>query len=398
MATDIEEHLAVFRRGVVDLIDEQELRAKLALGRPLRIKFGMDPSSPDLHVGHAIPLMKLRALQDLGHQIVLIVGSSTAMVGDPTGRNKLRPQLTREQVEINLATYIDQAGKVLDMERTEVHRNSDWFDKLDFGGLLALCGRTTVARMLERDTFDQRMKAGEAVGMHELLYPLLQGWDSVEIRADVELGGTDQLFNLLFGRTLQEQEGQSPQVCFTTPLINGSDGRKMSKSYGNAIAVTEEPKEMFGKIMRIPDEVMGQWFELLTDASPAQIEALLAGHPNEAKHELARRIVGYFHSPQIGQRESEAFIAQFRDKQLPDDIPDVVFDGEWSADGLPLPVLLRGVGLAQSSSDARRLIEQGAVRLDGEVVSDPKHLLVPPAAPLLIQVGKRRFARVSAKA
>lgn len=394
MAIDIEASLAAVRRGAVDVIDERELRAKLERGAPLRVKFGMDPSSPDLHVGHAIPLLKLRALQDLGHQIVLIVGSATAMVGDPTGRNKLRPQLTREVVEENLRTYVEQAAKVLDMERTEVRRNSEWFDRLDFGGLLALCGRTTVARMLERDTFEQRMQAGEGVGLHELLYPLLQGWDSVEVRADVELGGTDQLFNLLFGRTLQEQEGQERQVCVTTPLINGSDGRKMSKSYGNAIALTDPPKEMFGKLMRIPDEAMGLWFELLTDAGAEEIAAVLAGHPNEAKHELARRITGYFHSPQDGARESEAFIAQFRDKQLPDDIPDVTFDGDWSADGLPLSVLLREVKLVQSSTEARQLIRQGAVKIEGEAVSDPRHLLPRPSAPLLIQVGKRRYARV----
>ena len=393
---DVDASLAAFERGAVDLIDRDDLRKKLARGEPLRVKFGMDPSSPDLHVGHSIPLLKLRDLQALGHTVVLIVGDATAMVGDPTGRNTLRPQLTREQVEANLKTYVDQASLVLDLERTEVRRNSEWFDDLDFGGLLKLLGRTTVARMLERDTFATRMQAGEAIGVHELLYPILQGWDSVEVRADVELGGTDQLFNLLFGRTLQEQESQRPQVCITTPLINGTDGRKMSKSYGNSIALTDAPNDMFGKVMSVTDDVMELWFVQLTRLENERIEALLAGHPREAKATLAEELVRTYHGDAAAAGARAAFDKQFVKRELPDDIPEVALATDWSETGLPLTVLLREAGLAQSGSEARRLIEQGGVRLAGEVIKDPKHLVPRPPEPLLVQVGKRRFAHVRA--
>ncbi|MEO0650178.1 MAG: tyrosine--tRNA ligase [Planctomycetota bacterium] len=395
---DVEASLAAFARGAVDLIDDKDLRKKLERGQPLRVKFGMDPSSPDLHVGHSIPLLKLRDLQQLGHTIVLIVGDATAMVGDPTGRNTLRPQLTRGQVEENLRTYVEQASLVLDMQRTEVRRNSEWFDSLDFGGILKLLGRTTVARMLERDTFANRMQAGEPIGMHELLYPILQGWDSVEIKADVELGGTDQLFNLLFGRTLQEQESQARQVCITTPLINGTDGRKMSKSYNNSIALTDAPNDMFGKVMSITDDVMELWYVQLTRLAPERIAELLGGHPREAKATLAAELVRNYHGDQAAGDARAAFDKQFVKKELPDDIPDVAVDTDWSAAGLPLTVLLREAGLAQSGSEARRLIEQGGVKLAGEVVKDPKHLVPPPAESLLVQVGKRRFANVRAGA
>ena len=296
--------LAVFKRGVVDLIEERELVERLAAsharGRPLRVKFGMDPSSPDLHVGHCVPLFKLRALQSLGHQIVLIVGDSTAMVGDPSGRNKLRPQLSREEVERNLATYVDQVAKVLDMSKTEVRRNSEWFDRMHFHDVLKLAARMTVARMIERDTFQKRMQENEPIGIHELLYPLMQGWDSVMIRCDLELGGTDQLFNLLRGRDLQREEGQPGQICFTTPLLNGLDGRKMSKSYDNSVALTDGPREMFGKIMSIEDAAMREWLTLLTSVSAEEIERLLTGHPREAKARLAEEITGFFHGKEAG--------------------------------------------------------------------------------------------------
>jgi tyrosyl-tRNA synthetase len=389
---DAQQSLLAFRRGAVDLIEDRELEQRLARGEPLRLKFGMDPSSPDLHLGHAIPLRKLRDLQELGHRVVLIVGDATAMVGDPTGRNKLRPQLSREQVEQNLASYVDQAQLVLDLSRTEVRRNSEWFGALDFGGLLQLLSRTTVARMLERDTFAERLKQGEPIGMHELLYPILQGWDSVVVRADVEFGGTDQLFNLLFGRTLQAQEDQRPQVCLTTPLINGSDGRKMSKSYGNAIALTAAPADMFGGIMALPDEVMELWFVQLTRLPPEEIATLLAGHPREAKARLGTEIVAFFHGAAAAAAAREAFDRQFQQKELPADIPEIPFPGDGSA--LPLAVLLREVQLASSSSEARRTIEQGGVKLDGEVVRDPNLSVSKPTAPLLVQVGKRRFARL----
>lgn len=390
--------LAAFQRGAVDLIESKELAARLReseqSGRPLRLKFGMDPSSPDLHLGHAIPLLKLRQLQRLGHQVVIIVGDATAMVGDPSGRNKLRPQLSRAEVESNLVTYVEQVARVLDMDLTEVRRNSEWFDRFDFAALLKLAGRMTVARMLERDTFEKRMEQGEPIGIHEFLYPLLQGWDSVEVRADVEFGGTDQLYNLLVGRQFQEQEGQRPQVCLTTPLINGADGRKMSKSYGNAIALTAEPADMFGKVMALPDEVLGTWFELLTELPPEEIAALLAGHPREAKARLGREVVATLHGAEAGRLANEAFDRQFKQKELPSEIPELTYAGDWPAGGLPLAVLLRELGLAPSSSDARRLIKQGGVKLDGQVQQDENLKLPRPTTSLLLQVGKRHFARL----
>ena len=384
--------VALFEGNCVDLISRPELGKRLAEGRPLRIKFGMDPSSPDLHVGHMVQLLKLRDLQDAGHQIVLIVGDATAMVGDPSGRNKLRPQLTRADVEANLETYTAQARLVLDMQRTEVRRNSEWFDKMDFQELLQLSSRMTVARMLERDTFQKRVAAQEPIGIHEFLYPLMQGWDSVMVAADLELGGTDQLFNLLVGRQLQEQEGQPPQLCFTLPLICGLDGRKMSKSYGNTVGLTDAPADMFGKLMSLDDESMDEWSRLLLRLPEGERVALLAGHPREAKAALAEGICGFLHGQAAAKQARAAFDRQFRDKKLPTDIPEL----EWPAGeaDLPLPVLLGKLGLAPSSSEARRLIEAGAVRLDGEPCRDPKQRLEPGADELLLQVGKRRFGRV----
>jgi tyrosyl-tRNA synthetase len=382
----------VFERGAVDLIERRDLVARLALGRPLRIKFGMDPSSPDLHVGHAVPLFKLRALQDAGHVIVLIVGDSTAMVGDPSGRNKLRPQLTREEVERNLQTYVAQVSKVLDMAKTEVHRNSEWFDAMRFEDVLRLASRMTVARMLERDTFEKRIAASEPIGIHEFLYPLMQGWDSVQIECDVELGGTDQLFNLLVGRALQEQMGQPPQICLTLPLINGLDGRKMSKSYGNAIGITEDAPSMFGKVMSITDEAMGEWFRLLTRLPQPEIDGVLAGHLRDAKARLGVEIASFFHGRAAAEGALDAFNRQFRDKEVPQDVAEVEFD--WPDDGVPLMVLLRELALAPSSAEAKRVIAQGGVKLDGEVVKDPMRLMKRPARPALIQYGKRNYRRV----
>jgi tyrosyl-tRNA synthetase len=399
MKETVGHELSVFRRGVVDLIEERELEERLAAsrtsGRPLRVKFGMDPSSPDLHIGHCVPLFKLRAIQELGHQIVLIVGDSTAMVGDPSGRNKLRPQLTRAEVEVNLKTYVDQVGKVLDVSKTEIRRNSEWFDRMQFHDVLKLASRMTVARMIERDTFQKRMQENEPIGIHEFLYPLMQGWDSVMIRCDMELGGTDQLFNLLRGRDLQREENQPGQICFTTPLLNGLDGRKMSKSYGNAVSLTDDPRDMFGKIMSIEDAAMRDWFTLLTSVDLAEIETLLAGHPREAKARLGQEIAAFFHGAEAGREAREAFDRQFRDKELPEDIPVLAFPAGAAADGIPLANLLKDLGLEKSTSDARRSIEQGGVRLDGEVVRDPRALVRAPDTELLIQVGRRRFARVS---
>ncbi|MCP3914175.1 MAG: tyrosine--tRNA ligase [bacterium] len=395
----VDGQLAVFRRGTVDLIEEKELRARIArsleTGVPLRVKFGMDPSSPDLHVGHAIPLLKLRDLQELGHQIVLIVGDATAMVGDPSGRSKLRPVLTREEVEANLVTYTDQAARVLDMERTEVRRNSEWFDKFGFEGMLQLTTRMTVAQMIERDTFQNRLKAGEPIGINEFLYPLMQGWDSVEIRADVELGGTDQLFNLLVGRRLQDQEeGQRGQVVFTTPLINGLDGRKMSKSYENAIGLTDSARSMVFQTMRLDDEAMAIWFTQLTRVPEDEIAQLLAGHPREAKARLAFEIASFFHDADTARAAAKAFDDEVRDKKLRDDLAVVAWDDTWGAE-LMIGNLLKNMGLVQSTSEARRAVQQGGVKLDGEAVQDPKHLVAKPTAPMLVQVGKKRAARLT---
>ena len=393
---EIERHLQAFRRGAVDLIEEKELAKRIAKAgaKGLRVKFGMDPSSPDLHVGHSVVLRKLRDLQDLGHTIVLIVGDATAMVGDPSGRNKLRPQLSRADVERNLLTYTEQAGIVLDLEKTEVRRNSEWFDAMGFEEVLKLSSRMTVAQMIQRDTFAKRMREEAPIGIHEFLYPLMQGWDSVMIDADVELGGTDQLFNLLVGRDLQVQEAKIPQVVLTTPLINGLDGRKMSKSYDNAIQLTDPPKEVFGKTMSITDGAMSTWFLHLTRVDEQEVEALLAGHPREAKARLAGELVAWLHGREAADEARAGFDRQFQKKQLPDDIPVHPWEGEWKPEGLPLTVLLREIGLAASSSEARRLVQQGGVRLDGKVIQDPRALIPPPAAEMLIQVGKRRFARV----
>jgi len=399
----VQESLSAFRRGAVNLIEEQELVRKLERVREkpggLRVKLGLDPSSPDLHFGHAVLLTKLGDLQELGHTIVLIVGDATAMVGDPSGRNKLRPQLSREEVNKNLVTYTEQAGLVLDMARVEVRRNSEWFDALRFEDLLRLLGRRTVAQTLAREDFQKRLNEDAPIGLHELVYPVMQGWDSVQVRADVELGGTDQLFNLLVGRDLQMQEKQEPQVVLTTPLINGLDGRKMSKSYGNAIGLTDPPDEIFGKTMSIVDEAMPTWFELLTRLSEAERGALLGGHPREAKARLAWELVARLHGRERADHARAEFDRRFVRKELPDDIPVQAWPlGEAQAE---LPVLLRSLGLATSNSDARRKIEGGGVRFNGAVVKEPHTVIRSPEQDNLeehlIQVGKRHFVRVRPK-
>jgi tyrosyl-tRNA synthetase len=368
-----------FARNASDLIERRELAERLASGRPLRVKFGMDPSSPDLHLGHCVQLFKLRALQRAGHRIVLIVGDSTALVGDPSGRNKLRPQLTRAEVEQNLATYVAQVTKVLDLELTEVHRNSEWFDAMRFEDVLRLASRMTVARMLERDTFQKRVADSEPIGIHEFLYPLMQGWDSVQIRADVELGGTDQLFNLIVGRHLQEQAGQPPQIVMTLPLITGLDGRKMSKSYDNSVPLTDSARDMYHKVKRVDDAQVATWFELLTDLEPAAIAALRAGDVLDAKDRLAAEITRFFHG--------EAGLATVRDA------PELPWPTA-APTGLPLANLLKDLGLCSTTSEARRAIEQGGVTDDGAVVRVPTQVITPAAKPVTITVGKRRAARV----
>ena len=397
MTVDAETLLAAFQRGTTDLIEEKQLRGMIAksleTGAPLRIKFGMDPSSPDLHLGHAVQLRKLRDLQELGCQVVLIVGDATAMVGDPSGKSKLRPVLTREEVEHNLRTYTDQAGRVLDMEKTEVRRNSEWFDAMGFEELLKLTTRMTVAQMLEREMFQTRMKNEEPIGINEFLYPLMQGWDSVMVKSDVELGGTDQLFNLLVGRRLQEQEDQRPQIVMTQPLINGLDGRKMSKSYGNAVGLTADAKEMTFRIMQVDDEVMPTWLLHLTRLSSEEIEQTLALHPREAKARLAAEVTAFYHSVEEASEAAAAFDREVRDKVLPDDLPRVSWEAGWG-DELPLANLLKEMGLCQSTSEARRAIKQGGVKLDGEAKKDERAAVGRPEGELLVQVGKKRAAHL----
>ncbi|MAB79244.1 MAG: tyrosine--tRNA ligase [Planctomycetes bacterium] len=393
---NLQEHLCVFRRGVVDLVNEEELVKKLERSGSdgLRIKFGLDPSSRDLHLGHAVVLRKLSSLQELGHRVILLVGEATAMVGDPSGRNKLRPQLTREEVKENLKTYTEQAAIVLDMERTEVRYNTEWFDKMSFGDVLNLTARMTVAQMIQRDTFQKRLGACEPIGIHEFLYPLMQGWDSVELKADVELGGTDQLFNLLVGRQLQEQVGQEPQIVITTPLINGTDGRKMSKSYGNAIGLTDLSDDMFGKTMSMPDEDMAEWFELLTSLESDEVTKILSGHPRAAKARLAQEVVSWLYGESVAVEARAEFDRRFVNRELPSDIPEHIYAADWPAEGVPLAVLLRDVGLVKSSSEARRLVGQGGVKVNGEAVREPMTAMSPPEDGLLLQVGKRRFVKV----
>lgn len=395
----LQEHLDIIRRGCVDLIDEKGLLGRLELarkeGRGLRIKFGMDPSSADLHVGHGVHLLKLRDLQELGHTVILLVGDATAMVGDPSGRNKLRPQLSRADVEANMATYTEQAGILLDMQRIELRYNSEWFASMSFEDVLKLTGRMTVAQMMQRDMFQKRVAEDQPIGIHEFLYPLMQGWDSVELECDLEMGGTDQLFNLLVGRDFQGQVGQRPQIVLTMPLIEGVDGRKMSKSYGNAIGLTDAPNDVFGKTMSLADEGMGLWFELLTRLGIGEIQELLQGHPREAKARLASELTRLLHGEEAALGARQAFDQQFVKKELPDDIPQQVLEADWPAEGLPLFVLLRAAGMASSGSEARRLIAQGGVRCDGEVVREPTTLIAPPEKELLLQAGKRRFVRLS---
>jgi len=377
-----------------ELIERLE-RAAAASGR-LRVKFGIDPTFHEVHVGHAVVIRVLRLFQEFGHLPVLILGDATARLGDPSGRNEQRPPLSVEEVERNAASYLAQIGTILDLspEVCEVRRNSEWFGAMDFFDALKLAGQSTVARLLERDDFRKRMEENHPLHLHEMIYPLMQGWDSVMVRADVELGGNDQLFNLHMGRLLQEREGQAPQVCFTTPLLIGTDGRKMSKTYGNHVPLQASPREVFGKVMSLQDEGMGEWFRLLTDVEPAKVEALLAGHPRDAKVRLARLLTAWLHGEKAAAAAEEEFDRMFRKKGLPEEIPEISL----SAGDYPLPNLLKEAGLVKSTSEARRLIQQGGVRLDGEVCRDVGATVsvAPAGREPLLQAGKRRFARVRA--
>lgn len=385
---------ALLAKGAVNVVHEEELAQRLGEGRPLRVKLGADPSAPDLHLGHAVVLTKLRQFQDLGHSVTFLIGDFTGRIGDPTGRSETRRALTDDEVRANAQTYREQVFTILDPERTEVRFNSEWMSSMSSADLVRLCGQYTVARILERDDFAKRFREQRPIHIHEFLYPLVQGYDSVALRADVEIGGTDQRFNLLVGRELQKAYGQRPQVVMTLPLLEGTDGvQKMSKSLGNYIGITEPASEIFGKIMSISDSLMLRYFELLTDRDAALIAADIESgrqHPMAVKKSLAVEIVGRFHGEPAALRAREAFEERFQRRQLPSDIEEV----RWpEPTGARLPEVLVRSGLASSMSDARRKIQQGGVRLDGERVSDI-HFVVPPRS-TVVQVGPKNARRLT---
>lgn len=393
-----EETLNLIRRGAVEILLEEDLGRRLAKGKPLRVKAGFDPTAPDLHLGHTVLVNKLRQFQQLGHTVLFLIGDFTAMIGDPTGRSVARNPLTADEIEANARTYRDQIFKILDPDRTEIIFNSAWMKTMSAADLIGLAAKHTVARMLERDDFHKRYSGGHPIAIHEFLYPLVQGYDSVAIRADVELGGTDQKFNLLVGRQLQEEFGQDPQVVITMPLLEGLDGvQKMSKSLGNYIGITEPPAQMFGKLMSVSDTLMWRYFELLSFRSNAELERLRqavdeGSNPRDAKVELALEIIARFHSAEAAEQARDEFFRRFRDGGLPDEVPEVKVA---SKDGrLLIAHLLKEAGLTSSTSEALRLIAQGAVRVDGERVSD-KGVALTAGASYLVQVGKRRIARVA---
>lgn len=398
MARQISEQLEVIRRGCSELLLEEELEQKLASGRPLRIKAGFDPTAPDLHLGHTVLLNKMRHFQDLGHHALFLIGDFTGMIGDPSGKNTTRPALTREQVAENAKSYQNQVFRILKPEQTEVVFNSAWMDRFSAADLIKLAATHTVARMLERDDFGKRYRSNKAIAIHEFLYPLIQGYDSVALRADVELGGTDQKFNLLMGRELQKHFGQSPQCILTMPLLEGLDGvNKMSKSTGNYIGITESPADIFGKLMSVSDELMWRYIELLSFEPISAIrqwqhEVKHGRNPRDIKVMLAQEIVARFHSSQDAKNALDDFEARFRRGGVPDDMLEKLLSA--GKEGIPIPQLLKQAGLTASTTEALRMIEQGGVKLNGERVSD-KTLKLDFGQTIVVQVGKRKFARVT---
>lgn len=398
---DIREAMATIRRGTDTFLIEEEFEQKLArakqTGKPLRCKLGLDPTAPDIHIGHTVVLNKLRQLQDLGHQVIFLVGDFTAAIGDPSGRNVTRPPLSREQITANAETYLAQAGHVLDLEKTEVRYNSEWSNALGSVGLIQLASRYTLARLLEREDFAKRYAEELPIAMHELLYPLMQGYDSVALEADLELGGSDQRFNLLVGRELQRQYGQEPQCILTMPLLVGLDGQvKMSKSKHNYIGITDEPNDMFGKVMSISDTLMWDWYDLLSLRPNEEIASLKKAcaegrNPRDAKVMLAKEIVTRFHSAAAADGAEAEFVNRFRQGAMPSDIPEVVVP---AGEGIQIARMLKEAGLVSSTSDGNRMIEQGAVRIDGESVSD-RGLKFAAGTKLVVQVGKRKWAKIT---
>jgi len=392
------EQLAELRRGTSEILLEADLLRKLQKGRPLRIKAGFDPTAPDLHLGHTVLINKMALFQRLGHEVIFLIGDFTGLIGDPTGRNATRPPLTPDDVKANAATYQSQIFKILDPARTRVDFNSRWMGTMNAAGMIQLAAKHTVARMLERDDFAKRYRGGQPIAIHEFLYPLVQGYDSVALEADVELGGTDQKFNLLVGRQLQEAYGQEPQVVLTMPLLEGLDGvNKMSKSLGNYIGITEAPDDMFGKLMSISDDLMWRWFDLLSFRPNADIERLrqevAAGrNPRDVKFELGVEIVDRFHGAGAGGRARDEFVARFSQGALPEDIAEVTLTAE--SGSLGIAHVLKGAGLVPSTSEAFRQLKQGAVKVDGERVEDGARTFAAGSTHLF-QVGKRRLARVT---
>jgi len=385
------EQAAALARGSSEVISPAELAAKLALGRPLRIKLGMDPTAPDLHLGHSLTLKKLRDFQDAGHSVIFLVGDFTAMIGDPTGRSETRKPLSRDQIESNAETYRAQAFKILDRERTEVRFNSEWMNEMGVRRLIEIAAKVSVARLLERDDFEKRLAEQEPLFLHELLYPVIQGYDSVALEADLEIGGTDQKFNMLVGRELQRHFGQAPQAVMTMPLLEGLDGvRKMSKSYGNYVGLTDKPEDMYGKLMSAPDQLMVRYYELLTKAAPEEIAAVKSGglHPMEAKKRLARAIVAEYHGARAANRAEQYFESKFQRREIPASAQVYRI-----AEDLWICELMKQLQFTPSTSEARRLVSQGAVRVDGRTITDVNFRFVPGEHKVL-EVGKRRVARI----
>lgn len=395
----LQETLSLLKRGTEEILLEADFIKQLQTGKPLRIKAGFDPTAPDLHLGHTVLLNKLKQFQDLGHHILFLIGDFTGMIGDPTGKNITRKPLSREDVLANAQTYQAQVSKILDMDKAEVCFNSTWMNELGSAGMIQLAAKHTVARMLERDDFNKRYNSGQPIAIHEFLYPLVQGYDSVALKADVELGGTDQKFNLLVGRELQKDAGQAPQTILTMPLLEGTDGvNKMSKSLGNSIGINEAPHEMFGKIMSISDDMMWRYLELLSFRAMSDIEAdqqavQQGKNPRDVKIALAQELITRFHSQADAERAYEDFVARFQKGQMPDDMPEVTLNANDDGE-LPIANLLKNANLVNSTSDAMRMLKQGAVKIDGEKIED-KDRKIAKGSTHVFQVGKRKFARVT---
>ncbi len=397
--TQWQQALAEIKRGCEEILLEDELIAKLKEGKPLKVKAGFDPTAPDLHLGHTVLINKLRTFQQLGHEVIFLIGDFTGMIGDPTGKNVTRKPLTKEDVLANAKTYQDQVFKILDPQKTRVAFNSEWMEKLGAAGMIKLAARQTVARMLERDDFKKRYANNQSIAIHEFLYPLVQGWDSVALEADIEMGGTDQRFNLLMGRELQKDEGQRPQTILMVPLLEGLDGvQKMSKSLGNYVGITDSPTEMFGKIMSISDDLMWRYYDLLSfrpldEVAALKQQALAGRNPRDIKIELAKELIARFHDEAAAEAAHQDFIQRFSKNALPDDIPEISLTivGE----SMAIPQLLKEAGLVESTSEAMRMIKQGAVKLNGDTKVEDAKLEFAKGSATIFQVGKRKFAKVT---